>query len=119
MDEKAVTVSLPATARKGFGRPVSWSVSLDVDPTTVGTGPSLTEARAKLAGTAEAIIANATAGPAFAYDDDGGLVVAVPYGTGSMHYKLIDGQVRMVAFTAHAAQDSLTAHHYTRIPTNG
>lgn len=119
MDEKAVTVALPAIARKGFGRGAPWTVTVNAgSPAVTGTANFLNQARENAGTAVEEILRNVETGPAFALDDDGGVVIAVPYGAGSLHYKVIDGQARMIGSSIHAPKDSLNAHHYTHIPTD-
>ncbi len=115
--EKSVTVTIPASAHKGFGRDAGWTVAVVDGSMVVGVGSSLAQARMNAATTAVDVIRTAMDGPAFALDDDGGLVVAVPWGTGSIHYKVRDGHVFMITSTVHAPHESLTGcHHYTPLP---
>lgn len=116
MDAKTTTVAFPATARKGFGRDANWTVTV-LDGVVAGHGATLTQARSNAATTAADIIRSLTGNPAFALDDDGGLVIAVPSGTGSAVYKVHAGRARLIASHMYPPEQALAgAHHYTPIP---
>lgn len=109
---KETTVPMPALATKCADR--SWSVSFCG---IIAYGPTLTAARANLAETVARVIGHASQSPAFARDDDGTLIVAVPDGTGVASWRVTDEGARLTSHSTGTPEESIgRVHHYSPIP---
>jgi len=117
MEQKSTTVNLPAQAWKWqgqFGRKAEWSVSLGP---VKGIGPTLAAAREAAAETAADMLARIYDGPAFATDDDGSVIVAVPVGSGSDVYRITPRGWALVSTAATTPAESVAGvHHFAPMP---
>ena len=111
--QKETTVPMPALATKRADR--SWSVTFCG---IIAYGPTLSAARANLAETVARVIGHASSSPAFARDDDGTMIVAVPDGTGVATYRVTDDGARLTSHSAGTPEESVgRVPHYSPIPT--
>lgn len=111
--QRDTTASLPAMATRHADR--SWSAEF---AGIVAYGPTLAAARATLADLIGSVVRHASSPPAFARDDDGTLVVAVPDGVGVASWRVTDESARMTCHSTGTPAESVArVHHYSTIPT--
>jgi hypothetical protein len=105
-------ITIPIAVHKGWGRQGEYSVS--VGPIS-GRGRTLSEAKQALADNILTALTGAAVGPAFARDDDGGLIVAVQGLVGGVtHWKVDDRGPRAITGCDGPPRKSLEGcHHYT------
>lgn len=112
MMRKDTTATLPATAKRHADR--SWSAEF---AGIIAYGPTLATARATLAESIAAVIRHASQSPAFARDDDGTLIVAVPDGTGVASWRVTDESARLTCHSTGTPWETVASvHHYSPIP---
>lgn len=89
MIDKATTVTIPATARKGFGRGAQWTVT--VNGVANGYGQTERAAREDAAQHFAALAVNAAVMPAMVRDDDGAVWVFTAHGSGHLGSRIRPG----------------------------
>jgi len=113
---KELTVSVPMRAtQRREGRTVTWTVEF---AGMLAYGGTLAAARAAMAETIVRAANHARQPPAFARDDDGTLVVAVPDGIGTAEYRVSDGRARLTSHSVGTPAETVArVHHYTPLST--
>jgi hypothetical protein len=89
MNAKQITVTIPATARKGFGRDAQWTVT--VSGVANGSGATMRDAKESAAEHFYALAMNAATMPAMVRDDDGAVWVFTAHGSGYMGSRIRPG----------------------------
>lgn len=121
-EDRATTVNLPATAKKGFGRDAVWTVTVvgfeETDYGLYGYGPTFKEARANATVCAVELLRGVNIDPAFARDDDGSLIVVIPHGGDTRTYRINDKGWALIASGGPSTPEEFVSkvHHWTAIP---
>ena len=89
MDAKPTTLTVPATARKGFGRDAPWTVT--VLGIANGSGPTMRDAKESAAEHFTALAMNAATMPAMVRDGDGAVWVFTAHGSGYLGSRIRPG----------------------------
>jgi hypothetical protein len=104
-------LTIPVQIRKAFGRGGTYTAQLGP---IVGHGRTQAEAKQNLAGNLQAALAAASVDPAFARDDDGSLIVALPHYSGVIHWRIDERGPRSITGCDGPPRESLaTVPHYT------
>lgn len=104
-------LTLPIHMHKQWGRNGQYVASLGP---VAGYGRTQAEAKQNLADNLQAALHAASVDPAFARDDDGSLIVAVPNYGGVVHWKVDDRGPRSITGCDGPPRESLeTTPHYT------
>lgn len=103
-------LSVPIQVKKQFGRHGMYTAICGV---VLGHGRTQVEAKQDLLNNLLAALAAATADPAFARDDDGSLIVALPNYSGVVHWKVDDRGPRSITGCDGPPRESLASvPHY-------
>lgn len=104
-------LTIPIDMRKDWGRNGHYKASLG---SIVGYGRTQAEAKQDLADNLLAALVAASVDPAFARDDDGSLIVALPNYSGVEHWRIHDDNPRCITGCDGPPRESLeTVPHYT------
>lgn len=104
-------LTVPIVLQKSLGRGGTYKATLGP---IAGYGKTQAEAKQNLLENLHAALAAASVDPAFARDDDGSLIVAVPDYSGVVHWRVGDGEPRAITACDGPPRKSLeTTPHYT------
>lgn len=104
-------LTVPIHMQRSFGRGGSYKATFGP---VAGYGKTQAEAKQNLADNLQAALAAASADPAFARDDDGSLIVAIPDYSGVIHWKVDERGPRSITGCDGPPRRSLeSVPHYT------
>jgi hypothetical protein len=111
------SLGLPITLSKGFGRQPRWTASFG-EGSYNACGITQTEAKQALSDRIDSALRNRNLRPAFAVDDDGGFIVAVPDIEGGVSvWRISDGTARSIWLCDRQPDEAIASvSHYTPIP---
>lgn len=109
MTDSKLTIAIQL--QKSFGRHGTYKAAFGP---IVGYGKTQAEAKQSLSENLLAALAASSVDPAFARDDDGSLIVALPNHAGVIHWRVGDGEPRAITGCDGPPRKSLeTVPHYT------